>query len=75
MPAGGGREESVDPDVVGMGTYKDLVEAAAGLEMPEEAPPLKAMDDYRIVGTRRNTVDALEIVVEQKLIACRWKQL
>ena len=42
--------------------YEDLVEAAAALEMPQEAPPLKSMRDYRIVGTRRNTVDARDLV-------------
>ena len=42
--------------------YGDLIEDAAKLEMPDEAPPLKSMGDYRIVGTRRNTVDARDLV-------------
>ena len=42
--------------------YADLVEDAAKLDMPEQAPPLKAMRDYRIIGTRRDTIDALDIV-------------
>lgn len=42
--------------------YADLVADAAMLDVPEEAPPLKSNRDYRIVGTRRNTVDAMEIV-------------
>jgi isoquinoline 1-oxidoreductase beta subunit len=42
--------------------YGDLIAEAAALELPEDAPPLKSLGDYRIVGTHRNTVDALEIV-------------
>ncbi len=42
--------------------YEDLIEEAASLPIPEEAPPLKAMQDYRIAGTRRNTVDARDLV-------------
>lgn len=42
--------------------YGDLVEDAARLEMPQEMPPLKALRDHRIVGTRRNTVDARDLV-------------
>jgi len=42
--------------------YQDLITDAAKLEMPEEVPALKDGKDYRIVGTRRNTVDALGIV-------------
>ena len=42
--------------------YADLVEDAAKLEMPEEAPPLKAMRDYEIIGTDRKSIDALEMV-------------
>jgi isoquinoline 1-oxidoreductase beta subunit len=30
--------------------------------MPDEAASLKAMDDYRIIGTRRKTIDARDIV-------------
>ena len=42
--------------------YADLVEDAAKLDMPEETPPLKAKDDYRIIGTHRNTIDAIDMV-------------
>ncbi len=42
--------------------YADLIEDAAKLDMPEEAPPLKARRDYRIIGTRRNTIDAHDLV-------------
>lgn len=42
--------------------YADLIELAAKLDMPEEAPPLKAMRDFRIIGTHRDTIDALDIV-------------
>jgi isoquinoline 1-oxidoreductase beta subunit len=42
--------------------YADLVEDAAKLDMPEEAPPLKAMRDYNIIGTRRDTIDGLDLV-------------
>ncbi len=42
--------------------YGDLIEDAARLDLPESAPPLKASADYRIVGTRRDTVDARDIV-------------
>ena len=42
--------------------YGELIAEAAALELPEDAPALKPLGDYRIVGTHRNTVDALEIV-------------
>ena len=42
--------------------YADLIEDAAQLDMPDHATPLKAMRDYRIIGTRRDTIDALDIV-------------
>ncbi|MDJ0699206.1 MAG: molybdopterin-dependent oxidoreductase [Woeseiaceae bacterium] len=42
--------------------YADLVEDAAKIDMPQEAPALKAMRDYRIIGTHRNTIDALDMV-------------
>ena len=45
--------------------YGELVADAAGLALPEEAPALKSLDDYRIVGTRRKTVDARDIVTGQ----------
>lgn len=42
--------------------YGELVADAAALPLPDTAPKLKAREDYRIIGTRRKTVDALEIV-------------
>jgi isoquinoline 1-oxidoreductase beta subunit len=42
--------------------YSDLVVAAAAMPMPEDSTPLKAMDDYRIIGTQRQTIDARDIV-------------
>ncbi len=42
--------------------YAELVEDAAKLDLPEETPPLKAMRDYRIIGTQRGTIDGLDIV-------------
>jgi len=42
--------------------YSELVVAAAALPAPEEPAPLKAMDDYRVIGTRRGTIDAHDIV-------------
>ena len=42
--------------------YAELVADAATLDVPEEAPPLKDMSAYRIVGKRHNTVDARDIV-------------
>ena len=42
--------------------YADLIEEAARLDMPEEAPPLKDRREYRIIGTDRNTIDAEDIV-------------
>jgi len=43
-------------------TYGDLVAEAAQLALPEEAPELKSIDEYHIIGTRRKTVDARDIV-------------
>jgi isoquinoline 1-oxidoreductase beta subunit len=43
-------------------SYSDLIVDAAALPAPEEPAPLKAMDDYRIIGTRRQTIDARDIV-------------
>jgi len=43
-------------------SYAELVADAAAIEMPEDSPPLKDMDDYRIVGRRQKTVDAIDIV-------------
>jgi isoquinoline 1-oxidoreductase beta subunit len=42
--------------------YSDLIEDAARLDLPDVTLPLKASDDYRIVGKRLNTVDARELV-------------
>jgi isoquinoline 1-oxidoreductase beta subunit len=42
--------------------YGDLVAEAALLQLPETSPPLKDIDDYRIIGTRQNTIDARDIV-------------
>ncbi len=42
--------------------YQDLIEDAAKLDVPEEAPALKDSRDYRIVGTKKNTIDALDLV-------------
>jgi isoquinoline 1-oxidoreductase beta subunit len=43
-------------------SFSELVVDAAALPMPEDTTPLKAMDDYRIIGTSRNTIDARDIV-------------
>jgi isoquinoline 1-oxidoreductase beta subunit len=42
--------------------YSELIIEAAALPVPEDPAPLKAMDDYRIIGTRRKTIDARDIV-------------
>lgn len=42
--------------------YAELLADAAQLPIPEESPPLKDMDAYRIVGTRHKNVDARDIV-------------
>jgi isoquinoline 1-oxidoreductase beta subunit len=42
--------------------YSQLIVEAAALPAPDEPAPLKAMDDYRIIGTRRQTIDARDIV-------------
>ena len=42
--------------------YSDLVADAAVLPMPEDSTPLKAIEDHRIIGTQRNTIDARDIV-------------
>ncbi len=43
-------------------SYGDLIADAAQMELPDESPSLKSVDDYRIVGQRKKTVDALDIV-------------
>ncbi len=42
--------------------YAELVAEAATLAPPEDAPPLKKPTAYRIVGTKRNSIDARDIV-------------
>ncbi len=42
--------------------YSELVEDAAALHPPEDTTPLKAIEDHRIIGTDRKTIDAREIV-------------
>ena len=42
--------------------YGDLVAAAARLDLPAESPPLKEMKQYRIVGRRQKTIDAMDII-------------
>jgi isoquinoline 1-oxidoreductase beta subunit len=42
--------------------YSELVVAAAALPAPDDAAPLRAMNSYRIIGTSRKTIDALDIV-------------
>ena len=42
--------------------YGDLVADAARLDLPDESPPLKDMQDYRIVGKAQNAVDVIDIV-------------
>ena len=42
--------------------YSELVADAALLPLPEESPPLKPIDEHRIVGQRVNTLDARDMV-------------
>ncbi len=42
--------------------YGELAPLAAKLPPPESAPPLKAKDDYRIVGKPQSVIDARDIV-------------
>ncbi|MDX1515857.1 MAG: molybdopterin cofactor-binding domain-containing protein [Woeseiaceae bacterium] len=42
--------------------YAELVAEAAALPLPEESPPLKDVDEFRIVGKQHKTVDARDIV-------------
>ena len=42
--------------------YAELVTDAATLDVPETSPPLKNVDEYRIVGTQQRTIDAHDIV-------------
>ena len=42
--------------------YSELVVAAAALPAPEDAAPLRPTGSYRIIGTPRKTIDALDIV-------------
>jgi isoquinoline 1-oxidoreductase beta subunit len=43
-------------------SYADLVVEAAALPMPEDSTPLKPVNEHKIIGTRRNTIDARDIV-------------
>ncbi|HEY5643228.1 MAG TPA: molybdopterin cofactor-binding domain-containing protein [Woeseiaceae bacterium] len=43
--------------------YGELAAEAAALPLPETAPALKGAADYRIIGTRRKTIDARDIVL------------
>lgn len=42
--------------------YAELLADAARLPTPEDSPPLKAINTYRIVGKRHNNVDTRDIV-------------
>jgi len=42
--------------------YAELVVDAAAMPMPKDPTALKAVDDYRIIGTHRKTIDARDIV-------------
>jgi isoquinoline 1-oxidoreductase beta subunit len=42
--------------------YGELVAEASALALPAESPPLKALEDHRIVGKRLKTIDARDIV-------------
>lgn len=42
--------------------YGELVAEAARLPVPEESPPLKDKQDYRIIGRHHDTVDNFDIV-------------
>ena len=52
----------VCPDIGERLSYAELVAEAARIPVPETGPRLKDSRDYRIVGSRRNTIDALDIV-------------
>lgn len=43
-------------------SYADLIAEAAALPMPEDSTPLKPVSEHKIIGTRRNTIDARDIV-------------
>ena len=42
--------------------YGELIAKASLLPLPEESPPLKGIDDYRIIGSQQKTIDARDIV-------------
>ncbi len=42
--------------------YSELVTEAAALPPPEDTTPLKTIEDHRIIGTDRKTIDARDIV-------------
>ena len=43
-------------------SYAELASAAARIPVPEKAPTLKAVKDFKIAGTRQGTVDIRDIV-------------
>ena len=43
-------------------SYAELVADAAAIPLPEEAPALKPISDFKLVGTPRNVIDAKNIV-------------
>ncbi|CAN0298024.1 unnamed protein product [Laminaria digitata] len=43
-------------------SYQDLISEAATLPVPEQIPPLKTADTYRIIGKRHKNVDVVDIV-------------
>ncbi len=47
--------------------YAALIADAAALDLPLESPPLKDIADYGIIGTRRKTVDARDIVTGEAM--------
>ena len=42
--------------------YSELVTEAAALSPPEDTTPLKPISDHKIIGSRRKTIDAREII-------------
>ncbi len=47
------------------GAYGELVKLAATLPMPDAAPPLKPMDEYRIVGKPQRNKEVRDIITGQ----------
>jgi isoquinoline 1-oxidoreductase beta subunit len=48
-------------------SYAELAAAAAEQPVPEEAPPLKALGEHRIIGQPKKVVDAADIVTGRAL--------